>query len=105
MQRQVSHVAAMRGNLSAFIQCTQIHQQLPGEGECRGRRDVQPAQGIRCVKSPCRQFQGQPGQIGVEDFRPVVGCERRVRRFVPEAVTDTGFQASGPTPALVGRCL
>jgi len=43
VQRQVSHEAAVCGNLPPFIQRIQVQEQLAGEGECRGRRIVHPA--------------------------------------------------------------
>ena len=41
-------------------------------------------------------------QIGVEDFRPVVGHQCVVGGFAPESITDARTQAPGTSSTLIG---
>ena len=53
---------------------------------------------------PLREVEHELGEIGFQDFRPVVFGQRRRLRLVPQPVAHAGLRAPRAAASLVGRC-
>lgn len=92
MGRQFGHRLAMGTQRAAGVQRPQPPEQLAGLGVGRRGRRVEPGQLLR-RHAPARQLQGQPGQIGLEDFRRAVGRQLLMLALRPQAVAYARLQA------------
>ena len=76
VRRQLGHRFAM-GRQFWPTQGAQAFQQLLRLCITRGRRHIEPDQLLR-GNAPTRQLQGQPGQVGLEDFSAAIGRQLRM---------------------------
>ncbi len=74
-----------------------------GERRCRWR--VDPAQVTRVAHARDREFEGEGGEVGLEDLCTGARWQRRVLVFRPEPVADARCHAPGAARPLRGRGL
>ena len=72
-----------------------------GEGGCGGR--VEPAERAGVARAPEGEFEGEPGEVGVEEFGRVRLGEPGVVGARPEPVADAGAEPPRPPAPLVRR--
>ena len=101
MERQARHGAAKTGDVSRIVQGLQALEQGDRLLPSRARRCLEPAQLRRVAHPPQGHFQGQAGEVGLEDFRGTVRGAADLPRRGPEPVADSGSQPSGAAGALV----
>ncbi len=103
MHAQPGHGPAVRGEASVPVEGAEPTQELPGLGEGRGGRRVEPAQGSGIAHPRHGEIERQGSQVRLEDFRRGVGdhADLVVRR--PEPVAGSRAEAPRPPPSLVGR--
>ena len=102
MDRQPGQFAAARGQAVRAVEGSQLPQQPLRGGETGGGRRVEPAQLLR-RRAPAGQFEGEGGQLGVEDFRRRLFGQLAVVEFAPQPQGGAGGGASGASGALRGR--
>ena len=102
MQRQLRHRAAVRADAPGLIQRPQAREQIPGGGELRRRRRIQPLERRPVGAAPAGELEGERRQVRLEDLRRREGGEGGLRALAPGTKAHPRRGAPGAALALLG---